>query len=139
MLPAPSRAARRSRRRRLAGRLLLPLFALLALPACASTQSGGDPADPSAGRRPEPEPTTLLVDNQSFLDANIYVLRGGQRVRLGLARGNGRTRLTIPANLIFGATALQFQADPVGSSRTPVSSEIRVDAGDEVRLTIPPR
>ena len=138
MLPAPPRPARPPGRRRLAGRLLLPLLALLLLPACASTRSG-DPADPSAERRPEPEPTTLLVDNQSFLDANIYVLRGGQRVRLGLARGNGRTRLTIPANLIFGATNLQFLADPVGSSRTPVSSEIRVDAGDEVRLTIPPR
>jgi len=129
MLPALPRAARR---------LLLPLLALLALPACATTRSG-DPSDPAAERRPEPEPTTLLVDNQSFLDANIYVLRGGQRVRLGMARGNGRTRLTIPANLIFGATTMQFLADPVGSNRTPVSSEIRVDAGDEVRLTIPPR
>jgi hypothetical protein len=138
MLPALPRAVRSpGRRHRAPLRALLPLLALLALPACASTRSG-DPSDP-ASERPEPEPTTLVVDNQSFLDANIYVLRGGQRVRLGLARGNGRTRLTIPANLIFGATTLQFLADPVGSSRTPVSSEIRVDAGDEVRLTIPPR
>ena len=49
------------------------------------------------------------------------------------------TTFTIPANLIFGATPLRFLADPIGSNRTPVSDEITVQAGDQVRLIIPPR
>jgi hypothetical protein len=112
---------------------LAAVLGLLALPACASTQPG-DPEEPAAER----QPTTLVVENQRFLDANIYVVRGGQRIRLGLAAGNSRTRLVIPPSLIFGVTTLQFIADPVGAPRAPVSNEISVTEGDEVRMTIPP-
>ena len=87
----------------------------------------------------EPVPVTRLkVENQAYLDMTIYVYRSSQRIRLGTATGNSVTRLTIPANLIFGATALRFQADPIGGSRAPISSEITVSPGDEVVLTIPP-
>jgi hypothetical protein len=87
----------------------------------------------------EPQaPTRLRVDNQAFLDMTIYVYRNSQRVRLGTATGNSVTRLTIPANMIFGSTPLRFQADPIGGNRTPISSEITVSPGDEVVLTIPP-
>ena len=85
------------------------------------------------------EPTHLRVDNRAYLDMTIYVYRSSQRVRLGTATGNSVTRLTIPANLIFGATPLRFMADPIGGNRTPISSEITVAPGDEVVLTIPPR
>jgi hypothetical protein len=68
----------------------------------------------------------------------IYAIRSGQRVRLGTVTGNSTSRFTIPSNLIFGATTLRFLADPIGSSRTPVSDEISVQPGDEVELVIPP-
>ena len=55
------------------------------------------------------------------------------------APGNSTTTFTIPANLIFGATPLRFLADPIGSNRTPVSDEITVQPGDQVRLVLPPR
>ncbi|MBV6521550.1 MAG: hypothetical protein MNPFHGCM_01689 [Gemmatimonadaceae bacterium] len=85
------------------------------------------------------QPQTLLtVDNQNFLDFTIYLLAGGQRVRLGTATGNRKTRLIIPAQYIFGATTLQFQADPIGGNRAPVSYPLTVSPGDEVELTIPP-
>ena len=115
--------------------LALSLAAVLAVPACAGRQgeNAGEPTE-----RAEPEPTTLVVQNRNFSDMTIYVLRGGQRIRLGLANGNRATKFTIPSNLIFGIATLQFLADPVGSSRTPVSQEIRVTEGDEITLTIPP-
>ena len=137
--PSSVHAARaRSPRTRALARaagLALSLAALLAVPACAGRQ-GEDAGEPT--ERAAPEATTLLVQNRNFSDMTIYVLRGGQRIRLGLANGNRETRFTIPANLIFGIATLQFLADPVGSSRTPVSQEIRVTEGDVVRLTIPP-
>ena len=83
--------------------------------------------------------TTLRVENQGFSDMTIYVIRSGQRVRLGTVTGNSTQVLTIPANLVFGATSLRFLADPIGSNRTPVSDEITVQPGDEVGLVIPPR
>ncbi len=87
----------------------------------------------------EPQaPTMLRVENQAFLDMNIFVLRSGQRIRLGTVSGNSTARFKLPANLIFGTTPLRFQADPIGGNRQPVSQEISVSPGDEVVLTIPP-
>lgn len=86
-----------------------------------------------------PPKTTVTVDNQSFLDMTVYVLSGGQRIRLGQATGSAKSKFTIPAYLIgYGIQPLRFVADPIGGSRLPVSEEINVQAGDEVILTIPP-
>ena len=103
----------------------------LALVACGGSKSRSAPA-------PQPR-TTVRVENQGFSDMTIYAIRSGQRVRLGVAPGNSPTTFTIPANLIFGATPLRFLADPIGSNRTPVSDEITVQPGDQVRLVLPPR
>lgn len=113
--------------------LLLMMMACLALVGACSLNKN----DPDQPVEPVP-PTRLRVENQAFLDMTIYVYRSSQRIRLGTATGNSVTRLTIPANMIFGATPLRFQADPIGGSRTPISAEITVAPGDEVTLTIPP-
>ena len=44
--------------------------------------------------------TTVRVQNQNFSDANIYVLRGGVRSRLGTVTGNSTARFTIPATFV---------------------------------------
>lgn len=109
-------------------RALLSLFAVAAL-ACGG--QGGP-------REPQPR-TTLEVDNQASLDMTIYVLRsGGGRERLGTSTAHTRMTFTIPERLMFGLTPLRFQADPIGANRAPVSQEITVSPGDNVRLIIPP-
>ena len=108
----------------------------LAVAALAAACSRNQNSDQAA----EPQPVTRLrVQNQAFLDMTIYVYRGPQRLRLGTANGNSTTRFTIPASLIFGATPLRFQADPIGSNRASISEEISVSPGDEVTLMIPPQ
>ena len=116
-------------RRAVAVALMMASLALAG--ACSRNKNPDEMAEPVP-------PTRLRVENQAFLDMTIYVYRSSQRIRLGTATGNSVTRLTIPANLIFGATPLRFQADPIGGSRAPISSEITVAPGDEVVLTIPP-
>ena len=115
--------------RTLSRRLFLPL--LLAATAAACAGRSREPVDANA-------PTYLRVTNQAFLDMNVYVLRGSQRLRLGTVGANQTARLKLPDNLVFGATALRFMADPIGSSRTSQSFEILVSPGDEVVMTIPP-
>jgi hypothetical protein len=110
-------------------RWLTPLAFLLVLASCGGTRRA--PADPQ-------EATYVRVENQSTLDMNIYVLRSGQRVRLGTATAHQTSRFRIPRDLIFGITPLRFMADPIGGNRTPVTQEIAVTAGDEIVLTIPP-
>lgn len=104
---------------------------LLVLAACGGLSSASGSADRG-------EPTVVEVNNQSFLDMTVFAVRSSQRVRLGNAGGNTRTKLTVPAHLVSGLTPLRFVADPIGSNRASVSHEILVAPGDTVVMTIPP-
>jgi hypothetical protein len=82
------------------------------------------------------ENTMLEVKNNSYLDHNIYLLQGPQRVRMGTARGLATSRFQIPRQYVFGVSSLQFLADPIGGNVTPVSERISVSQGDIVILEI---
>lgn len=102
----------------------------VAMSGCGASRQGPRGTDPV---------TMLEVENQGFLDMNIYlVTSGGARIRLGTATGNTSSRMRIPATYVFGGTDLRFLADPIGGSRTPVSQGITVFPGDTVKLIIPP-
>jgi hypothetical protein len=106
------------------------LIALLAVASCRSTGRG------ALSQRPE---TFVQVENRSMLDMTVYVVRSGERRRLGLVNALSTQTLTIPSVLVEGLGVLRFVADPIGASRTPVSEEIVVRHGDTVRLIIPPQ
>lgn len=110
------------------------LAALAVSWACARPSKEGD----DDGYVPRAE-TMLRVENQDFLDMNVYVVRSGQRIRLGSAPGLSTRVLSIPASLVGGGAELRFLVDPVGSNRTPISQEIFVQPGDVVDLIIPPQ
>src|ERR1051325_10825270 len=81
---------------------------------------------------------TLEVDNQGVLDMTVYVMRGAERVRLGIAGALRKTDLPIPSDMIFGASTLRFIGDPIGSNRNSVSDQITVSPGDTVTWTVRP-
>ncbi len=91
-----------------------------------------------APREPLTAETAVRVENRNFADMNIFVIRAGQRIRLGTVTGLSTRVLEIPRSVMAGPTPLQFLADPIGSNRTPISQEITVQPGDEVGLVIPP-
>lgn len=82
--------------------------------------------------------TTIEVDNQGFNDMTVYVINGGARTRLGIAPGNRKTTLTIPAYLVGVTTFMRFFADPIGGNRTPVTEEIDVSPGDQLVMIVNP-
>ena len=90
----------------------------------------------SALKPPPPPKTVVHVSNGDFLDAVIYVVQQGQRVRLGTATSNTTTMFVIPAQLVFSSTSLSFLIDPVGSTRRQSSGQIVVDPGDDVELQL---
>jgi hypothetical protein len=116
--------------------LLVPVVALLVAGACARNV-------PVGGEQPETEAqpratTTVRVENRSFDNIVVYVLsQSGMRRRLGEVSGTSTRVFEIPRNMIFGATPLRFQVDPIGSSRTPISQDIVVSEGDQVQLLVP--
>ena len=121
-------------------RTLTTLALTLAALAVGCTTPAQTGAGTSASTGTQTAVTTVKVENQAFLDMNVYVLpQGGTRLRLGTATGNSSTVLRIPANLIFGPTTLRFVADPIGGTHAEVSTSILVTPGDQVIMTIPPR
>ena len=120
------------RRSRIFPPVLLLAGLVVVLAGCRSTAGRGAPS----GQRSE---AFVRVENRSMLDMTIYVLRGGERRRIGLVNALSTQVLPIPSVLIDGSGVLRFLADPIGSSRTPVSEEIFIRDGDVVQLIIPPQ
>jgi hypothetical protein len=85
---------------------------------------------------PEQPKTMLRVTNGEFLDAVVYVVNRGQRVRLGVANANRTTRFEIPKQLVFGATPLSFLVDPIGGNTRPSTGDMVIDPGDDLELRL---
>ena len=110
--------------------LLLVLLPVLLLAGCAGSRPRG--GDVAVGTR-----TTVEVENRSWSAVNVYALRGGQRVRLGTVQAVSTSVLTIPPAIVSGVSSLSFLIDPIGSNRTPISQEISVREGDQLKLYVP--
>ena len=117
--------------------VLVPVVAALAAGACArNVPVGGE--QPANADEQVRATTTVRVDNRSFDNIVVYVLsQSGMRRRLGEVSGTSTRVFEIPRNMIFGATPLRFQVDPIGSSRTPISQDIVVSEGDQIQLLVP--
>ena len=108
--------------------------ALLALALLSAGCSHGVKSGP-----PEPQPrTTVKVDNRNFLDMNVFVVRFGQRIRLGTVTGLSSEVFTIPPDIVRSSPQLQFELHPIGGRGNPRTETISVQPGDEIDLTIPP-
>ena len=80
----------------------------------------------------------LNVDNQNFLDMNVYLVRGGQRIRLGTVPGlSSRTIMLRPEYVGYGAD-LQFELHPIGGQGNPITESIYVHPVDVISLRIQP-
>jgi hypothetical protein len=113
---------------------------IVALGAVVATATGCLHRTPAQQAADAAAPRTFVrVENQAFLDANVYVIAGGTRQRLGTASGAGHQTFEIPRGIMFGPTQLSFLIDFIGSQRTPLSDVISVSPGDTVVLTIPPQ
>ncbi len=102
----------------------------LALARCSHNQA-------ETGLIPD-EQTVLNVDNQSFNDMRIYVIQGGQRIRVGTANGKSMSSFKLPKSVISGYTTVRVEAVPIGANGHSVSEEISITPGDTLELRITP-
>ena len=112
--------------------------ALAAAPRIGAAQTAFAHLEGRQAEEQTTQATQVEVRNQNYLDVNVYVWSGTQRLRLGSVSGLSTRSLTIPTHLVFGITSLRFELDPVGSRGRPVTNEVSVVQGDEVVLTVPP-
>lgn len=116
------------------GWTFLLISASLAFAAC-----GGKPPE----NQPEPsanEGTTIEVVNHSSSDMDIYLVRIGERVRIGTAIANVTTKFNLLPAQTAGVGLVTFVARPVigGLARTISSEPTVLRAGDTITLDIPP-
>ena len=86
-------------------------------PASPRAASSRAPVDPMA-------PAYVEVQNQSFYDMTVYVIRSGQRVRLGQVSGNSTATFELPRTMVNPGTA-----DPV-PGRSDRRQQDAVQSGD---------
>ena len=104
---------------------------LLVLVAGACHRPAAAPLNPRAE-------VAVTVENQNFLDMDVFLIRGGQRVRLGMVPGLSSRMLMVRPELIGYGTEVQFELHPIGGRGNPLSETISVRPGDVIHLTIPP-
>src|SRR6266446_8030823 len=105
-----------------------------ALLALALLSAGCGHAARSRTLEPEAK-TTVRVRNQNFLDMDVFVLQGGQRIRLGIG-GLSTQVFTLPDYVLRGSQQLQFELHPIGGRANPRTETISVQPGDEVELIV---
>lgn len=102
---------------------------LLAIAQCGGRANTREPSDAE-------ERVRVTVRNDAFWDANIYLVRGSERRRLGTVTGSSTATFTLQRHLIFGITDLRFLVDWIGRSGGATSETIMAQPGDEIRLII---
>jgi hypothetical protein len=79
----------------------------------------------------------VRITNRNFYDMNLYVVRFGQRQRLGTVTGNSTRTFELPAAWV-STGPVRFLASPIGGTGREFSEELNVRPGDVVGLTIQP-
>ena len=115
-----------------------PALILLILVSCLVAGCHKPQATATAPTTETAPATSVRVENEAFLDMNIYVYSGSSSYRLGTVTGHSSAIFVIPKHILFGSTPLRFRADPIGGQRLPFTEEITVVPGDQVTLRIPP-
>ncbi|HYT05465.1 MAG TPA: hypothetical protein VEM13_11365 [Gemmatimonadales bacterium] len=80
----------------------------------------------------------VTVDNQNYLDMDVFLIRGGQRIRIGMVPGISSRMLMLRSELIGYGTEVQFELHPIGGRGNTISETVTVRPGDVIQLTIPP-
>jgi hypothetical protein len=103
-----------------------------ALVACStgSQQSSSQPA-------PADQPR-LEVVNRSVNDMDVYIIRSGQRIRLGLAPNGQTTRFSLSPGLTIGAGTVVFEAVPLVGGQAVSTDPTALPPKATVTLDIPP-
>jgi hypothetical protein len=105
------------------------MLAALALAACARANENRESVTPDAEVR-------VKVTNDAFWDANIYLMRGSSRARLGTVNGHSTNTFVLPRQMMLGLTEIRFIVDWIGRRDAEASETIVAEPGDEIELII---
>lgn len=109
------------------------LATLLLLPACARQAEHDPDAPPPDIRNAE---VTIIVNNQHWLDINIYLIRGTLGDRIGTATANSSKIFSLPWTRVGGSSEIRLRGDPIGQPGALYTEHISVRPGSVVEWTV---
>ena len=84
---------------------------------------------------PRPEPISVFVKNENFLDVNVSIVTGGVSRRLGQVSGNGSSDFKLNASFANGQS-VSVIAVPIGQSTRYTSPGLQVRPGQRIEVRI---
>lgn len=84
---------------------------------------------------PEPDPISVHVKNENFLDMNVAVVANGVSRRLGSVSGNSIASFTVPWNVANGST-IAITARPIGGRGQATTGGLSVSPGQVVEFRV---
>jgi len=118
-------------------RLLAAMVLAIAGTVGAVTGSDAQEAEATKVVSPRSDIVTVHVTNYNFNDVNVFLLAGGQRIRLGTVASQGDGEFKLPR--WASGSDLRLVADPIGSNRAYVSDLIVAMPGQRVDFTVESR
>lgn len=113
----------------------LALTALLMAPSGAAGQKANEGDAFDEVTTPAKKPIRLYVQNNNWLDVNVYAVRGSTRFRLGTVRSNAGTFFELPSHVTGNGFTVQLQVSPIGR-RGSVTETVQISPGDIVEWQI---
>ncbi len=105
---------------------------VLALGALGCTHGPGEPVQGA----PAPEDAVLLsVSNNTWSDAEVYVVSSTMRGRLGSVASMNTLRASVPRDL-WALGWLQVRVDPVGGGTPYMTDRIEISGGQRITLNV---
>jgi hypothetical protein len=122
-----------------AGLVAQVLLASAFFGACGRPGKGPEPLDSAAiladsVAEADSTASRLIVESSAIWDVRVYLLRGGQYVRLGIA-GPGTTT-TFVLKSIYLNRDLQFYAEAIGAAARQRTDPVYVRTGQDVTLKL---
>ncbi len=112
---------------------------LMWLPACAGKAPGGSSPGPDSVTVQEEltnAEVTIVIVNHNLLDMTIYLIRGGNRERLGIAQGLSTRVFSLPWRRVEGRGEIRLAGDPIGQNNTIRTEYLIVRPGSIVEWAI---
>jgi len=107
---------------------LVAMFAVL-LAACSRNKAQNDDFFPRA------DPIPVHVQNENFLDMNVFVVTSGVSRRLGLVTGNSAADFKIQWSIVNGQS-ISLTATPIGGRGAAGSGALNVSPGQMIDFKI---
>jgi len=118
-------------------RLALRTAMLAAAFAFLTPTSGWAATSPSdAGPAVRAAPPTIQVNSDSWQDVEVYMVRDGDPVSLGVVDGMGTAHLKVPSLVTAPGSQVQILGMPIGGGEDYLSRTIVVNPGDVIDLTL---